>query len=72
MQGLINKRKIDFACISKINNKHHTGNYYITAPIVFSMEGLTLINEINSIFTICMTPIKQKHNLKLLFGLPFY
>ena len=33
-----------------LNNAHHTGLYYIPVPNAFSMEGLTLINGINSIF----------------------
>ena len=33
-----------------LNNTHHTRNTYIITPNVFSMEALTLINRINSIF----------------------
>ena len=52
-----------------LNNTRDTVNYYITAPNVFSMEELTLINEINSIFSIYVILIKRKRNLKLFFGL---
>ena len=69
MEDLINERTIDLRAF--LNNTHHTGNYYITAPNVFSMEGLTLINEINSIFAIYTTQIKRKRNLKLFLGFRF-
>ena len=35
-EDLINERKIDLHAF--LNNLYHTGNYYITAPNVFSME----------------------------------
>ena len=54
-----------------LNNAHHTGNHYITAPSVFSMEVLTPINEINSIFVIYVTLIKRKHDLKFFFSFRF-
>ena len=48
-----------------LKNAHHTRNYYITAPNAFSMEGLTLINGVNSIFhNLCDS--KLKCDLKLL------
>ena len=42
---VINERKLDFACVSKIRTPHWKLNYY-----AFSMEEETLINGINSIF----------------------
>ena len=48
-EDLINERK--WMLRAFLNNAHHTGNCYITVPNVFSMERLTLIDEINSIFS---------------------
>ena len=50
-----------------LNNAHHTGNYYTTAPTVFSMERRTLINEIIQFFTLYVTLIKRKHDLRYHF-----
>ena len=65
MEDLINERKAILRAF--LNNAHHTGNYYITAPNVFSMEVLTPINEIIQFFAIYVTLIKRKRYLKLFF-----